>query len=38
VRLFIRGENLTTKPVEELPGRIVQTPRYLYGIKWAFWN
>jgi hypothetical protein len=38
VRLFIRGENLTTKPVEELPGRVVQTPRYLYGIKWTFWN
>jgi hypothetical protein len=38
VRLFIRGENLTNRPVEELPGRRVQTPRYLYGIKWTFWN
>jgi hypothetical protein len=38
VRLFIRGENLTNKPVAELPNRIVQTPRYLYGIKWTFWN
>jgi hypothetical protein len=38
VRLFIRGENLTAQEVEELPGRVIATPRYLYGIKWTFTN
>jgi hypothetical protein len=38
VRLFIRGENLRNNQVIELPGRLVGTPRFLYGIKWEFRN
>ncbi|HSL71327.1 MAG TPA: Plug domain-containing protein [Longimicrobiales bacterium] len=38
VRLFIRGENMNNEEVAEVSGRTVRTPRYLYGVKWTFWN
>lgn len=38
VRLFIRGENLLLKPIPEVPGRSLHQPRFMYGMKWNFWN
>lgn len=38
VRLFLRVENLSNQVMVELPGRLIQTPRYMYGVKWNFWN
>jgi hypothetical protein len=38
VRLFIRAENMTNQPIVELPGRTINTPRFLYGMKWDFRN
>jgi len=39
VRLFIRGENLLLESIPEVPGRApLQQTRFMYGMKWNFWN
>ena len=38
VRLFLRADNITNQEMTELPDRFIRTPRYMYGVKWNFWN
>jgi hypothetical protein len=38
VRLFLRAENLSNQLVPEIPGRLLQTPKIMYGVKWDFYN
>ncbi|MEX2283508.1 MAG: Plug domain-containing protein [Gemmatimonadota bacterium] len=40
VRLFIRGENFINinEGLNELPGRTINTARFMYGVKWDFKN
>jgi hypothetical protein len=38
VRLFLRAENLLNRGVPELPTRLIRTPRYIYGVKWNFFD
>jgi hypothetical protein len=38
VLAFLRYEDLSGKDPFDVPGRIVNGPRFYYGVKWHFWN
>ena len=38
VRLWIRAENMTAQRFLELPDRTISGARFMYGVKWSFWN
>jgi hypothetical protein len=38
VRIFARLDDMRGQDVEDVRGLPVRGPRFLYGVKWAFWN
>lgn len=38
VRIFARLDDMTGQDVEDVAGLPVRGPRFLYGVKWSFWN
>jgi hypothetical protein len=38
VRIFARLDDLTAQNVEDVRSLPVRGPRFVYGVKWSFWN